>query len=171
MNIDGKEVLGLPGQTILEVARENDIFIPTLCFDERTEIYSLLVNRKANLSVKDMYGDTVLHIATMTEVPVPTLRILIDHGADVNARNKDGVTPLALAIRNNIITHAKFYAENNADINSMDKKGNTPLTLALKSDETILKTILHKRMAVGRLTTIFPSMRHAPFLVSTLFPT
>ena len=39
MNIDGKEVIGYPGQTILEVARENDIFIPTLCFDERTEIY------------------------------------------------------------------------------------------------------------------------------------
>jgi formate dehydrogenase major subunit len=39
LNIDGKEVFGLPGQTILEVAKENDIFIPTLCFDERTEIY------------------------------------------------------------------------------------------------------------------------------------
>ena len=39
LNIDGKEVFGLPGQTILEVARENDIFIPTLCYDERTEIY------------------------------------------------------------------------------------------------------------------------------------
>ena len=39
LNIDGKEVTGLPGQTILEVALENDIFIPTFCFDERTEIY------------------------------------------------------------------------------------------------------------------------------------
>lgn len=39
LNIDGKEVFGLPGQTILEVARENGIFIPTLCFDERTEVY------------------------------------------------------------------------------------------------------------------------------------
>ncbi len=29
LNIDGKEVIGLPGQTILEVARENDVFIPT----------------------------------------------------------------------------------------------------------------------------------------------
>ena len=36
LNINGKEVKGLPGQTILEVARENDIFIPTLCYDERT---------------------------------------------------------------------------------------------------------------------------------------
>ena len=39
LNIDGKEVFGLPGQTILDVAKENGIFIPTLCFDERTEIY------------------------------------------------------------------------------------------------------------------------------------
>ena len=38
LNINGKEVKGLPGQTILEVARENDIFIPTLCYDERTKI-------------------------------------------------------------------------------------------------------------------------------------
>ena len=27
LNIDGKEVYGLPGQTILDVCRENDIFI------------------------------------------------------------------------------------------------------------------------------------------------
>jgi predicted molibdopterin-dependent oxidoreductase YjgC len=39
LNINGKEVLGIPGQTILEVARENNIFIPTLCYDERTKIY------------------------------------------------------------------------------------------------------------------------------------
>ena len=39
LNINGKEVKGLPGQTIFEVARENDIFIPTLCYDERTKIY------------------------------------------------------------------------------------------------------------------------------------
>ena len=39
LNINGKEVTGLQGQTILEVARENDIFIPTLCFDERTKVY------------------------------------------------------------------------------------------------------------------------------------
>ena len=39
LNIDGKEVYGLPGQTILDVCKENDIFIPTLCYDERTEIY------------------------------------------------------------------------------------------------------------------------------------
>ena len=31
VTIDGKEVEATPGQTILEVARDNGIFIPTLC--------------------------------------------------------------------------------------------------------------------------------------------
>lgn len=39
LNIDGVECSGFRGQTILDIANENDIFIPTLCFDERTKIY------------------------------------------------------------------------------------------------------------------------------------
>ena len=39
LNIDGKEVNGFKGQTILDVARENNINIPTLCYDERVKIY------------------------------------------------------------------------------------------------------------------------------------
>ncbi len=39
LNIDGREVTGYAGQTILDVARANEISIPTLCFDERTQIY------------------------------------------------------------------------------------------------------------------------------------
>jgi formate dehydrogenase major subunit len=37
--IDGKECLGQAGQTILDVARNNGIDIPTLCYDDRVEIY------------------------------------------------------------------------------------------------------------------------------------
>lgn len=39
ININGKELTGFAGQSILDIARENDIEIPTLCFDDRTEIY------------------------------------------------------------------------------------------------------------------------------------
>ena len=39
LNINGKEVLGVAGQTILEVAKENDIYIPTLCYDEAVKVY------------------------------------------------------------------------------------------------------------------------------------
>ncbi len=63
MNIDGKEVLGVPGQTILEVARENDINIPTLCYDERTEIYGA-----CGLCVVEVEGNPKLCKACATQI-------------------------------------------------------------------------------------------------------
>ena len=95
-----------------------------------------------------MYGDTVLHTATMTAVPEGILSLLVNAGADVNGRNKDGVTPLELAIENKITSHIKFYADHGADINSKDQKGNTPLIMALKptdSSDKTLETILNKQ--------------------------
>ena len=63
LNIDGKEVLGLPGQTILEVARENGIDIPTLCYDERTNIYGA-----CGLCVVEVEGNPKLLKACATEI-------------------------------------------------------------------------------------------------------
>ncbi len=63
LNIDGKEVFGLPGQTILEVCRENGIFIPTLCYDERTEIYGA-----CGLCVVEQEGNPKLWKACATEI-------------------------------------------------------------------------------------------------------
>ena len=39
LNINGIECAGLPGQTILDVARAGGIEIPTLCHDKRAEMY------------------------------------------------------------------------------------------------------------------------------------
>lgn len=39
LTIDGKPVVGEAGQTILEIASANGIEIPTLCYDERVELY------------------------------------------------------------------------------------------------------------------------------------
>lgn len=63
LNIDGKEVFGLPGQTILEVATENDIYIPTFCFDERTEIYG-----SCGICVCEVEGNPKLVKACATEI-------------------------------------------------------------------------------------------------------
>ncbi|MGB9629968.1 MAG: 2Fe-2S iron-sulfur cluster-binding protein, partial [Thermodesulfobacteriota bacterium] len=38
LTIDGKELTGKPEQTILEVARENGIYIPTLCYHEKLSL-------------------------------------------------------------------------------------------------------------------------------------
>ncbi|MCD8156674.1 MAG: FAD-dependent oxidoreductase [Clostridiales bacterium] len=63
INIDGKEVTALPGQTILQVARENDIYIPTLCYDERMEIYGA-----CGLCMVEVEGNPKLLKSCATEV-------------------------------------------------------------------------------------------------------
>ncbi len=70
LNIDGREVQANPGQTILEVAQENNIFIPTFCYDERTEIYG-----SCGLCVCEVEGNPKLVKACATEI-APNMVIL-----------------------------------------------------------------------------------------------
>ena len=39
MTINGKEITAPAGITILEAARQNGIYIPTLCHDDSVEVY------------------------------------------------------------------------------------------------------------------------------------
>ncbi|MFZ5969507.1 MAG: molybdopterin-dependent oxidoreductase [Bacillota bacterium] len=63
LNINGREVIGYKGQTILEVARVNDIDIPTLCYDDRVEIYG-----SCGLCVVEVEGTPRLLRACATEI-------------------------------------------------------------------------------------------------------
>ncbi|MCI1958290.1 MAG: FAD-dependent oxidoreductase [Clostridia bacterium] len=63
LNINGKEVTGFPGQTVLEVARENGIDIPTLCYDKRVDIYGA-----CGLCVVEMEGSPKLFRSCATEI-------------------------------------------------------------------------------------------------------
>lgn len=63
LNIDGKEIFAVAGQTILEVCKENDIHIPTLCYDERTKIYG-----SCGLCMVEIEGFPKLLKACATEV-------------------------------------------------------------------------------------------------------
>ncbi|KXG77693.1 NADPH-Fe(3+) oxidoreductase subunit beta [Fervidicola ferrireducens] len=63
LNINGREVKGYKGQTILEVARENGIDIPTLCYDERVKIYG-----SCGLCLVEVQGAPKLLRACATEI-------------------------------------------------------------------------------------------------------
>ena len=39
LTINGKQITAPEGSTILEAARLNDIYIPTLCYDKAVEVY------------------------------------------------------------------------------------------------------------------------------------
>jgi formate dehydrogenase major subunit len=63
ININGRECLANPGQTILEVALENHIDIPTLCHDRRVQTYGA-----CGLCVVEIEGNSKLLRACATEV-------------------------------------------------------------------------------------------------------
>ena len=117
--------------------------------DKREAMYRLLIEHAADVAKKDAYGDTVLHTATMTSLAPSILELLVAGGADVNARNKDGVSPLLIAVQKRNFAHVKFYAERGADINSADKAGNTPLSLALKDGQAMLEMLVNRTNALS----------------------
>lgn len=63
ININDKELLGQAGQTILQAARENNIDIPTLCYDERVKIYGA-----CGICVVEIEGMPKLQRACATEI-------------------------------------------------------------------------------------------------------
>ena len=117
--------------------------------DKRESMYRLLIAHKADVAKKDAYGDTVLHTATMTSLAPDILALLVSAGADVNARNKDGVSPLLIAVQKRNFAHVKFYAVRGADINSADKAGDTPLSLALKDGQAMLEMLVNRTNALS----------------------
>jgi len=80
LNIDGKEVFGIAGQTILEAAKENGIDIPTLCFDERTEIYGA-----CGICVCEVEGNPKMVKACATEI-APNMVIKTDTEKVIESR-------------------------------------------------------------------------------------
>ena len=63
LNIDGIELTGYKGQTILEVALENGILIPSLCYDKRIDVYG-----SCGMCVVEMDGAPKLLRACATEI-------------------------------------------------------------------------------------------------------
>jgi ankyrin repeat protein len=88
------------------------------------------------LDVGDNIGNTPLHLAVMTNAHVP--RLLLSHGADVNATNEKGETPLhsimhySTSQRNLAITleTVALLLENGANVNHRTHTGYTALHIA-----------------------------------------
>ena len=92
---------------------------------------------------KDHSDSTPLHHAAgfgNTE----TIKLLLDNGADVNAKNRLEGTPLHWAVRSDEKT--RLLLERGADINSKTQNGSTPLYLASRrrDSHSVLRLLLKK---------------------------
>ena len=73
------------------------------------------------------------------------IKYLVDHGADVNAKSKNGDTPLTISCRNGNGYIVKYLIDHGANIDVRDGNGDSPLVIAYTiGDETILKYVIEK---------------------------
>ena len=109
-----------------------------------TDTYNLLIRYKADLNQADTYGDTVLHTATMLHAGSNLIKTLTANGADINARNKEGVTPLTIAIQSEDIQTIKYLTANGASIHTQDTHGKSPLSMAFEMSNDVFEATLNE---------------------------
>ncbi len=116
--------------------------------ENRTEeMVSVLLEAGASVDAEASTGITALHIAA-GEDSVEIVQLLIDEGADVNARGfAAGVTALHQAALFGRAENARILLENGADVNARDSGGRTPLAtgLSVLENEHLMKTTTPER--------------------------
>jgi len=94
-----------------------------------------------------MTGWTALHHAAF-KGQKEVAELLIDKGADVNAKDKNGGTPLHIASSRGQKEIAELLIASNAEVNAMilfgSYKGITPLDFATKFNRTEIADLLRK---------------------------
>lgn len=76
----------------------------------------------------------VLELAVMTE-NLSNIETILNRGADVNAKGKDGIAPIFHALRCRNVLVLKTLLDRNADINVRDKEGLSPILYAIKYND------------------------------------
>lgn len=79
-------------------------------------------------------GTRILHYAKTGEAA----KMLIDNGAEVNAKSRDDTTPLHEAVRRNLPEVVSVLLENGAEVNEANSIGEIPLHLTNSSETTKL---------------------------------
>ncbi|OIW08906.1 hypothetical protein TanjilG_05882 [Lupinus angustifolius] len=100
----------------------------------RAEIVQFLLGLqgpdRVELEAKNMYGETPLHMAAKNGCS-EAAQLLLSHGAFVEARANNGMTPLHLAVWHSLRAEefltVKVLLEYNADCSAKDHEGMTPL--------------------------------------------
>ncbi|XP_015189072.1 PREDICTED: ankyrin-3-like [Polistes dominula] len=122
-NIQLQTLLIELGTDVNGIIDSHDDFKAPLHLTHDVSVAKLLIDKGANVNIKDRYGCTPLH----SVYKISVVKCLVENGADIHAKNDDGETPLH---RNSNFPIVKYLIEKGADVNISNKDGYTPLHFA-----------------------------------------
>lgn len=157
------------GAKVNDTDRNGISALSTACFNQNLPMIKLLIRNKADLMIKDNYGNNLLIIASSHENPRHVLQpgpdqitdygklrhsnttkeiveLLIDGGLEVNGRDNFGKTALMLAATSNDVPVIEVLLKKGADINIQDSYGFTALiwSILLNNPEATKYLLKHR---------------------------
>jgi ankyrin repeat protein len=106
------------------------LYLAVCCKNAKLSFIEHLIRKGADVNYKNKHdGLTSLHHASSSG-SVGLAKLLIDKGADVNALDNKGTTPLILAVEKNSLPIAKLLLERGADVNLRDKHKKNAMSYA-----------------------------------------
>eukprot|EP00118_Oscarella_pearsei_P021922 m.249626 g.249626 ORF g.249626 m.249626 type:complete len:1164 (+) comp40306_c0_seq20:82-3573(+) len=109
------------------------------------ESVGVFVKLGTDVNHRNKEGKTALHAFAADPTLEEVTRELLKYGADPDAADQDGCTPVHVASRRNNSSALTALSEAGADINATDKEGNTPLLVALdRKFENISEELVDK---------------------------
>lgn len=134
----------------IEGAQWHEVLIngETICFYSTKEGYQEMVDFLQDM-IDNRYKSVDETAADFAPIDPKTYlkisRLLLNHGANVNAGRQDGMTALMLAAREGKLDFVRLLLKHKANVNARDNFGQTPLLLALQYNHIeIAKLLLDK---------------------------
>jgi ankyrin repeat protein len=128
----------------------------------QNDLAKTLLNAGAPIDSVNTLGNSALHLICAANAPaelIRAIRLQYGDGANMNARNHRGFTPLIYAARRGLLDHVNKLINYQADINSQSHKGNTALHMAVfRRDVDMVTTLLDR----GADRNIQNHKRHTP---------
>jgi len=121
VDVDAQDV---DGRSLLHVAIRH----------ERINVAKFLLSRNANIDARERFigGFTPLHEAICSQHSMELVQLLLDHGATIDSKDDDGLTPLyrACTFYKSDYEVVKLLLQRGAVCENKDKRGRTPLVHA-----------------------------------------
>ncbi|GFV09793.1 hypothetical protein TNCV_2598481 [Trichonephila clavipes] len=114
------------GENVDATTPENSTALHLAVQANQPEVVEILLGHGANVQMKaGKNGETALHMAAGVIDGHKCAELIIKSGADVNARNEDGETPLHNAARHGQLKTVTQLLEDGAGLDSLSKNGET----------------------------------------------